>query len=69
MSHSLVVRRIRANGRRTKATQRQVARRHPVIKGNGVTTVNTAAAAAILAQSQGSLLIHVPDWESFPPCV
>lgn len=29
--------------------------------------VNTAVAALILAQSQGSLLIHVPDWRSFRP--
>lgn len=51
--------------RRSKATQQQVAHRHLVIKGNGVNTVNTAVAALMLAQSQGSLLFHVPDWESF----
>lgn len=56
-----------ASRRGSKPAQQQVAGRHLVIKGNGVNAVNTAVAALILAQSQGSLLIHVPDWRSFRP--
>lgn len=51
--------------RSEKPAQQQVARRHLVIEGTGVNAVNTVVAALILAQSQGSLLIHVADWESF----
>lgn len=41
-----------------------MASQHPVIK-ECATTVNTLLLAQILAESHGSLHIHVPDWKDF----